>query len=465
LKREKENTGNEAQEEAKRERERAPEAELEREPGWKRTERISGNRWWKTELDIPVQRQEELKKALRDADSAYGAPFRDIKLRRPDIVWLLRNEENILDSLPDSEKQASIDQTRLNLREADLHELNLSDLPLAKSLLIDANLKDSYLFRVDLERAELSRANLEGANLEEAILRSASAKEAKLEDARMSGTDMRNAYFESAHFDKAFLAEADMRGATLESAHFDDASLDSAKLGGAVLKGAFFNEGTSLKSVWLTDEQYGAASICDVRWNDVNLAVVTDIISQLRILGEEKEAIFFEAHPVEISKWSPLSSQDTKSASYAEAVRANRQLAVALREQGLNEEALYFSYKAQRLQRKVYQYRKQRIRRFVSRLLDFFAGYGYKPWRALRAYVATVIGFALFFYFTSPRNAPLSLLSSFVLSLSNTLRIGFLPSSAILGDLITPASVIEGALAIFVEAMLIATFLRRFLEG
>src|SRR2546430_6160895 len=40
---------------------------------------------------------------------------------------------------------------------------------------------------------------------------------------------------------------------------------------------------------------------------------------------------------------------------YRAAVRANRQLAVALQAQGLNEEAARFAYRAQRLQRIVYR--------------------------------------------------------------------------------------------------------------
>ena len=44
---------------------------------------------------------------------------------------------------------------------------------------------------------------------------------------------------------------------------------------------------------------------------------------------------------------------ETRLNDYREAIRANRQLAVALRNQGLSEEAVGFSYQAQQLARSV----------------------------------------------------------------------------------------------------------------
>jgi hypothetical protein len=47
----------------------------------------------------------------------------------------------------------------------------------------------------------------------------------------------------------------------------------------------------------------------------------------------------------------------------------------------------------------------------------------------------------------------------------NAQRVGLLPNTAILGDWLTTLRVVEDALAIFIEAILVASFLRRFLEG
>ncbi len=80
------------------------------------------------------------------------------------------------------------------------------------------------------------------------------------------------------------------------------------------------------------------------------------------------------------------------------AVRANRQLAVALQAQGLNEDAGRFAYRAQVLQARVLR-RQYRIGQyFFSAFLDLLAGYGYRPWRSLVAYLLVIAGFALTFY-------------------------------------------------------------------
>jgi hypothetical protein len=85
-------------------------------------------------------------------------------------------------------------------------------------------------------------------------------------------------------------------------------------------------------------------------------------------------------------------------ASYQAAVRANRQLAVALQAQGLNEEASRFAYPAQVLQQHVL-WRQRKVGAYLfSRFLDGLAGYGYKPVRSLIAYLLLVVGFAAAYY-------------------------------------------------------------------
>src|SRR6266567_1753303 len=63
---------------------------------------------------------------------------------------------------------------------------------------------------------------------------------------------------------------------------------------------------------------------------------------------------------------------------YEAAVRANRQLAVALRAQGLDEEAARFAYRAQLLQRIVLRRQGKFGQYLFSLLLDLLAGYGYR---------------------------------------------------------------------------------------
>src|SRR5260370_1574378 len=82
------------------------------------------------------------------------------------------------------------------------------------------------------------------------------------------------------------------------------------------------------------------------------------------------------------------------------AVRANRQLAVVLRAQGLNEAADRFAYRAQVLQRRVLWRSGARSygSYFFSCFLDVLAGYGYKPGRTVLAYISTILSFSIIYF-------------------------------------------------------------------
>jgi hypothetical protein len=144
------------------------------------------------------------------------------------------------------------------------------------------------------------------------------------------------------------------------------------------------------------------------------------------------------------------------------AVRANRQLAVALRQQGLKEHADRFEYRAQRLQRDVYWSRAWRHPRLLpssevaillglgrkpentqirkldrvrylanwagSLVLDVVSGYGYRLWRILLVYGGVLVAFTLVYsllgvhsfppHHHPPESAIQSVWDSFLVSLS-----------------------------------------------
>src|SRR6516162_6371808 len=77
--------------------------------------------------------------------------------------------------------------------------------------------------------------------------------------------------------------------------------------------------------------------------------------------------------------------------------RAYRRLAIALREQGISEDADRFAYLAQYLQRGVLGRQRQWARAFGSWLLDRLAGYGYKPLRSIFTYVLVIAAFTLIY--------------------------------------------------------------------
>ena len=91
--------------------------------------------------------------------------------------------------------------------------------------------------------------------------------------------------------------------------------------------------------------------------------------ASLKTLGDEQDA--------RQAKWKDgrEKAKDLRLDDYRRAVRANRQLALALREQGLNEEADHFAYRAQQLQRVVL--RRQGSRFFLHR-------YNSEPFRRCR---------------------------------------------------------------------------------
>ncbi len=209
----------------------------------------------------------------------------------------------------------------------------------------------------------------------------------------------------------ADLREAKLQGANLNHAQLQGANLGEAQLQGANLGEAFFDNATSLKKVILGDKKYGSASLVDVSWGGVNLAVVD--WSPLKILGDE-----YEAHrPTTRSK--ETKDKATRLEDDRTAVRANRQLAVALRAQGLNEDADRFAYRAQVLQRKVFWKQKKFGRAFFSWFLALVAGYGYRMERILFTYVIVVSLFAVAYFILGMFYEPhLSLLDAVLTSVT-----------------------------------------------
>jgi hypothetical protein len=126
----------------------------------------------------------------------------------------------------------------------------------------------------------------------------------------------------SAHLEKVDLCEAHFQGANLEYAHLEGADLLGAHLEGTHCCRVFFDAATRLNGVTLSDEKHGSASLADISWDNVNLAVVD--WGHLPTLGDERVA-----HQKKDSQ-GKTKDKPTMVNEYKEAVRANRQLAVVL---------------------------------------------------------------------------------------------------------------------------------------
>ncbi len=377
------------------------------------------------------------------------------------------------------------------LENADLKDTHLEGATLNSAQLENADLKDTHLEGAMLFYTHLENANLDSAHIENATLHAAHLKGAYLANAYLMGANLVLAQLEGstlryACLDGAYLVDACLDGANLKGASLKNTNMKGVKLKGANLEesrieGANLNsallEGANLANIAFAGLNGIGPQIVDTQWNGVNLAVADWY--QIKVLGNEYDA------QQKKEKLGNKKNKELRLGEHRESVRANRQLAVALQTQGLNEEATHFAYRANRLQRKVLYFQMvqsgmsfwQRMRKLgawmFSHLLNMLAGYGYKPGRSAIAYLVIIFGFMGIYLLIGQFSAsPLSCATTIphmlswnealVLSLSSFHGRGFFPQTISLGDPYASAAVAEAVLGLLVEVSLIAAFTQRF---
>jgi len=405
-------------------------------------------------------------------------PFKDVKLTRADIEWLLKNHEGGRGPVDWSDVQQR-GRKGLDLRGADLRREDLRNLPLTcicSGLTRDewnlTTLEQRHMAGVHLQGADLSEAHLEGAVLQGAHLEGATLRGTHLEEANLFRAHLNDAYLRGAHLEKAKL-----RGARMEGTY-----LPEARLQGADLRNVLFDSTTNLERITLNEEKLGCAMLADVHWETVNLSVVNWL--PIKTLGDEDKVSQRE-------RSAPPRTKREKSKlleDYHEAVRAYRQLGNAMRAQGMNEEAVPFAYRAQKLQRKVLwrqavwgnvdvelqqpvqqeglweRARDLRWRTlkfggfFFSCFLDVLSGYGHKPGRTLLIYLLTIVVFATC-YLVLGR---LGLQEALIFSVTAFHGRGFFPGPFALSNPVTALAALEAVVGLFIEISFIATFTQRF---
>jgi hypothetical protein len=338
----------------------------------------------------------------------------------------------------------------INRKQRYIAAVHFQEAELIGTQLQGAELSYAQLQKADFTRAHLQKACLLGAQLQEATFRSAEMQEATLEWANMQGTRLNHAQLQQASLGGAKLAEASLFGAQLQEVFFSIAHLDSV----------------DLRLATFADETYGAPVLADVNWGEINLAVVN--WTSVKMLGDESMA-----HQKKDRRGNTKDKQ-TRINEYKEAVRANRQLAVVLRDQGLNEEADRFAYRAQKLQRVVLRRQGlepgvsllQRLRKFSSYVfslfLDLLAGYGYQPVKTLFWYLFVICSFATGYSLFG--HLPL-LPDALVFSFMSFHGRGFFPSLSSETNLHNPLVILaatEAVLGLLIEISLISTFTQRF---
>lgn len=284
---------------------------------------------WRTEPEIDAKRQEELtqRRTIVPEIEKGIYPFKGMKLSRADVEWLLATHE---DGLVDWSDESQQQRLGVDLRGANLRKADLSGLPLTRMI---GGIKRSERLAMNKEQQRLAAVHLEGAKLVNAQLQGARLREAKL----------RGADLENAQLQMAFLVEAQLRKANLVGAQLQGADLRRADLDGATL------DGVKLSDDECSDEKYGSARFAGISWGDIDLAVVA--WDQMKELGDEQVA----HEEKERGSERKIKDIETRVNEYKEAERANRQLAVVLRDQGLNEEADRFAYREKQLKRQVLQ--------------------------------------------------------------------------------------------------------------
>jgi uncharacterized protein YjbI with pentapeptide repeats len=418
---------------------------------------------WRTEPEISTGRQEELAQYRSIVPNIEKGiyPFKGMKLTRAEIEWLLATHDAGRGPVDWSDKRQR-DRQGLDLRGADLRSVNLSGLPLARM-----SGGGRYWTYGTAEQYEGALAHMEGASFAYAHLEGASLAHSHLEMADLSSAHLEHADLHRAHLEGASLANAHLERAGLKEAHLEGTSLSFAHLEGANLRNVFFDQGTKLNAIILHSREVGTALSADVHWGDVNLAAVR--WSQVKMLGDEYMAR-------QNTYKGKVKDRDRREREYDDAIRANRQLAIALQAQGINEDAVRFNYRAQNLQKSFLWFQmtqfdvqfRQRMKLLGAWLFSWFlfllAGYGYKPSRSFLAYLLVISGFATAYYLIGHTVGPmLSPLGAFVFSMASFHGRGFFPGNNIsLDDPLTVLAAFEALVGLIIEVTFIATLTQRF---
>src|SRR5216684_3632020 len=408
------------------------------------------NQLWRTEPEISPARQAELEKRralVPDVEKGIY-PFKGIKLDRADVEWLLATHRGGPVKWSDERKR---EREGLDVRGADLQHADLHGLPLTR---LRGGLPFHKWLDVTEEQRRLAAVLMRGANLWKAQLEGADLSEAQLEGADLSGAQLEGADLTHAQLEGADLSGAQLEGASLIGAQLEGAHLSEAQLGGADLSGAQLKRAI-LRNVILGDQQRIGPRLADLQWGETNLAVVD--WSQVAALGDEHQAR---------QKKTPggkKKGQAERVSEYQAAVRANRQLAVALQAQGLHEEAARFAYRAQRLQRIVLRRQRKVVAYLFSGVLDLLAGYGYRPGRSVIAYLVIIVGFMGLYLLNAHFVAPhLRWDEALVLSVSSFHGRGFFSQEISVGDTYARLAAAEAVVGLLIEISFIATFTQRF---
>jgi hypothetical protein len=376
------------------------------------------------------ERQAELQ-AARAANLAAGQPpYADVRLvSRGELTWVMRTHgwSGDFDAYTVKYELKPRGQSHA---PADLRGVNLSHLVLRDVMLRLADLSGANLVFADLSGAHLTDARCVGAdmgsvNLSGGELNFADLSQAHLREANLSGANLQYANLSGARLPSADLTHTQMRGARMDSA--------------TILSEAHLDAGT-----WLGDVIWSNVSLARIEWD------------QVPRLGDEAAV-------------RRAKTAQERLAAYRAVARAYQQLSLALRSQGLNEYADRYAYRAQVWQRRVFRARRSWGRWLLQSLLGVLAGYGFRLWRILAAYIIALVCFASVYFIvglpnTQGASTPSLVGDAFLVSLTAIHGRVFFEQLG-LGSALSWVAAIESVVGIVIEGVFTAMLVQRFFGG
>lgn len=447
---------------------------------------------------LAPERQAELQAMLdawnapeADHDARIG-PFAGARLTGADVYWLASQVRKENGTTPDLRLEGAILSSahleRAALAEAHLEGVDFWQAHLERAYLNRASLESASLFETHLEGATLFRARLEGARLFQAHLEGADLVEAHLEGARLNQAHLEGADFTRAHLERRVYQPDDVDLSRVRRVDPDF----PATLSPADLRNALLTSATTLRDATLCAPDAGdAPRVADTHWGGANLSTLdwTPFTKRGALLGDERAARDWRPTPFQELAALQQDQQQTRRAQsearkahkrrlrrealaiWADATRANRQVAMALRAQGMGDEADHFAYRAQLTRRALLRRRRAWGRWLVSGVLDLLAGYGYRARRSLVAYFITLAVFTGLYLLASvglpalglpgAAGRPLQWYDALALSVSSFHGRGFFQFPLTPGDPLAILGVSEAVIGLFIEIGVIAAFVQR----
>ncbi|HUY76510.1 MAG TPA: pentapeptide repeat-containing protein [Ktedonobacterales bacterium] len=345
---------------------------------------------------------------LSFANLAYahleGADLAEANLNGATLEWARLDEARLANTQLPSVKASwahfeRATLTNATLISAKLNEASLEGVQAHEAVFQGATLRDARCSGADLNGADFSGADLSGARLDGANCRRVGFVNTQFESlspfrkpAILQGASLVGVNLTEARLDDVTLAGATLHGSSLINTHLENADLTNADLAGADLRRAIFTAQTRLDGARFVDGAHGPARLAGLVWGNVDLAGVD--WQPLQTLGDE--------HAMRRrDRAGQRRTREDRLIATEEAVRANAQLATALTQNGLNEEAARYAYRSQVLQRTLL-WRQMLWRGEVWRLgaymgaalLESLTGYGYRVGRIVVAYLLIVLACA-----------------------------------------------------------------------